>query len=156
MEHPHDCTRSLNGKGGARHGREAPSQVRISDLIVPDPVVIAPGDSVVEAAQVLAAYDIRGLPVVDGTGRLVGMVSQTDLVRLWASAVGDWRDLRIEDVMTTPALTIYPAATIQEAAELMTNQNVARLVVIDETTGKVVGLLSDSDLVRAVRPRAGT
>jgi CBS domain-containing protein len=133
-----------------------PSQVRISDLIVPDPVVIAPGDSVVEAAQVLAAYDIRGLPVVDGTGRLVGMVSQTDLVRLWASAVGDWRDLRIEDVMTTPALTIYPAATIQEAAELMTNQNVARLVVIDETTGKVVGLLSDSDLVRAVRPRAGT
>lgn len=133
-----------------------PSQVRISDLIVPDPVVIAPGDSVGEAAQVLAAYDIRGLPVVDGTGRLVGMVSQTDLVRLWASAVGDWRDLRIEDVMTTPALTIYPAATIQEAAELMTNQNVARLVVIDETTGKVVGLLSDSDLVRAVRPRAGT
>lgn len=133
-----------------------PSQVRISDLIVPDPVVIAPGDSVVEAAQVLAAYDIRGLPVVDGTGRLVGMVSQTDLVGLWASAVGDWRDLRIEDVMTTPALTIYPAATIQEAAELMTNQNVARLVVIDETTGKVVGLLSDSDLVRAVRPRAGT
>lgn len=133
-----------------------PSQVRISDLIVPDPVVIAPGDSVVEAAQVLAAYDIRGLPVVDGTGRLVGMVSQTDLVRLWASAVGDWRDLRIEAVMTTPALTIYPAATIQEAAELMTNQNVARLVVIDETTGKVVGLLSDSDLVRAVRPRAGT
>ncbi len=133
-----------------------PSQVRISDLIVPDPVVIAPGDSVVEAAQVLAAYDIRGLPVVDGTGRLVGMVSQTDLVRLWASAVGDWRDLRIEAVMTTPALTIYRAATIQEAAELMTNQNVARLVVIDETTGKVVGLLSDSDLVRAVRPRAGT
>ena len=133
-----------------------PSQVRISDLIVPDPVVIAPGDSVGEAAQVLAAYDIRGLPVVDGTGRLVGMVSQTDLVRLWASAVGDWRDLRIEAVMTTPALTIYPAATIQEAAELMTNQNVARLVVIDETTGKVVGLLSDSDLVRAVRPRAGT
>lgn len=133
-----------------------PSQVRISDLIGPDPVVIAPGDSVVEAAQVLAAYDIRGLPVVDGTGRLVGMVSQTDLVGLWASAVGDWRDLRIEDVMTTPALTIYPAATIQEAAELMTNQNVARLVVIDETTGKVVGLLSDSDLVRAVRPRAGT
>jgi CBS domain-containing protein len=132
-----------------------PSQVRISDLIVRDPVVIGPGHSVVEAVQVLAAYDIGGLPVVDGTGRLVGVVSQTDLVHLWASAGGDWRDRRIEDVMSTPALTIYPAATVQEAAELMTDRNVARLVVIDETSGNVVGLLSDSDLVRAVRPQAG-
>lgn len=130
-----------------------PSEVRISDLIVRDPMVIAPSDSVVEAAQVLAAYDIRGLPVVDGTGQLVGVVSQTDLVRLWASTVGDWRDLRIQDVMTKPALTIYPAATVQEAAQLMTDQNVARLVVIDESSGNVVGLLSDSDLVRAVRPQ---
>lgn len=127
-------------------------QIRISELIARDPVVIAPGDSVVEAAQILAAYDIGGLPVVDGTGQLVGVVSKTDLVRLWASNVSDWRDLRIADVMTAPALTIHAAATFQEAAEKMSDRSVARLVVIDESSGHVLGLLSDSDLVRAVRP----
>jgi len=132
-----------------------PAQIRISDLTIRDPIVIAPQDSVVEAAQLLAAYDIRGLPVVDGTGELVGVVSQTDLVRLWATAATDWRELRIRDVMTTPALTIHPAATIREAAEKMNDRSVARLVVIDETSGSILGLLSDSDLVRAVRPDSG-
>jgi CBS domain-containing protein len=128
------------------------SQTRISALIARDPVVVAPGDRLVEAVQVLAAYDIRGLPVIDGTGELVGVVSQTDLVRLWASTASGWRDLPVRDVMTTPALTIHAAATFKEAAELMTEQGVARLVVIDETSGMVLGLLSDSDLVRAVLP----
>jgi acetoin utilization protein AcuB len=128
------------------------SEVRISDLTARDPVVVAPGDRLVEAAQVLAAYDIRGLPVVDGTGELVGVVSQTDLVRLWASTTSGWRDLPVRDVMTAPAVTIHAAATFEEAAELMTKRGVARLVVIDETSGTVLGLLSDSDLVRAVLP----
>jgi CBS domain-containing protein len=128
------------------------SEVRISDLTARDPVVVAPGDRLVEAAQVLAAYDIRGLPVVDGTGELVGVVSQTDLVRLWASTTSGWRDLPVRDVMTAPAVTIHAAATFEEAAELMTKHGVARLVVIDETSGTVLGLLSESDLVRAVLP----
>jgi CBS domain-containing protein len=128
------------------------SEVRISDLTARDPVVVAPGDRLVEAAQILAAYDIRGLPVVDGTGELVGVVSQTDLVRLWASTTSGWRDLPVRDVMTAPAVTIHAAATFEEAAELMTKRGVARLVVIDETSGAVLGLLSDSDLVRAVLP----
>jgi acetoin utilization protein AcuB len=128
------------------------SEVRISDLTARDPVVVAPGDRLVEAAQVLAAYDIRGLPVVDGTGELVGVVSQTDLVRLWASTTSGWRDLPVRDVMTAPAVTIHAAATFEEAAELMTKRGVARLVVIDETSGTVLGLLSESDLVRAVLP----
>jgi CBS domain-containing protein len=131
---------------------ERPSRIRISDLIVRDPAVIAPGDRLVEAAQILAAYDIRGLPVVDGTGQLVGVVSQTDLVRLWASTFSGWRDIPVRDVMTAPALTIHAAATFKEAAELMTERSVSRLVVIDETSGMVLGLLSDSDLVRAVLP----
>lgn len=127
-------------------------RIRISDLTARDPLVVAPGDPLVEAAQKLAAHDIRGLPVVDGTGELVGVVSQTDLVRLWASTAGAWRDTPVRDVMTAPALTIHAAATFGEAAELMTQRNVSRLVVIDETSGKVLGLLSDSDLVRAIRP----
>ena len=131
---------------------EQPSSIRISDLIARDPVVVAPEDRLVEAAQILAAYDIRGLPVVDGTGELVGVISQTDLVRLWASTVSGWRDVPVRDVMTAPALTIHPAATFKEAAERMTKRNVSRLVVIDEQSGAVLGLLSDSDLVRAVQP----
>jgi CBS domain-containing protein len=55
--------------------------------------------------------------------------------------------------MTAPAMTIHTAATFMEVAQKMTAQDVARLVVIEKSSGNVLGLLSDSDLVRAVRPR---
>jgi CBS domain-containing protein len=126
------------------------SQIRVSALNAKDPVVVAPDDPLGEVAQILAAYDVRGVPVVDSTGELVGVVSQTDLVRRWASTITDWHNVPVRDVMTAPALTIDPAATFKEAAELMTRRSVARLVLIDATSGMVLGVLSDSDLVRAV------
>lgn len=126
------------------------SLIRISDLVANDPVVVGPEDRLGEVAQILAAYDVGGVPVVDGTGELRGVVSQTDLVRLWASTIADWKDLPVRDVMTTPALTIHAAATLKEAAELMTRRSISRLVLIDEMSGMVHGVLSDSDLVRAV------
>jgi CBS domain-containing protein len=126
------------------------SQIRVSALNAKDPVVVAPDDPLGEVAQILAAYDVRGVPVVDSTGELVGVVSQTDLVRRWASTITDWHNVPVRDVMTAPALTIDPAATFKEAAELMTRRSVARLVLIDATSGMILGVLSDSDLVRAV------
>jgi CBS domain-containing protein len=126
------------------------SQIRVSAMIAKDPVVVAPDTRLGEVAQILAAYDVRGVPVVDGTGGLVGVVSQTDLIGRWASTVSDWQNVPVRDVMTAPALTIDPAATFKEAAELMTRRSVARLVILDATSGTVLGVLSDSDLVRAV------
>ena len=122
----------------------------VVDLMVGDPVVVAPDFPVVKVAEVLADYDIGGMPVVDAARRLVGVVSQTDLVRLWASSVppSEWSGLRVRDVMTQPAVTIRGSATLRDAARRMTKHDVDRLVVVGDDTETALGVISASDLVR--------
>ena len=52
----------------------------VSSLMTRSPVVVADDDAIACVAELLAGYEITGLPVVDATGRLVGVISQTDLV----------------------------------------------------------------------------
>lgn len=93
------------------------SKTLVVDLIAGDLVVVAPNVPVDVVAELLADHDIGGLPVVDAGGRLVGVVSQTDLVRLRASSVpwSAWSVLLVRDVMTQPAVTIRGSASLKEA-----------------------------------------
>lgn len=127
------------------------SRALVIDLMASDPIVVSPDVPVVKVAQVLVDYDIGGLPVVDGSGRLVGVVSQTDLVRLWASQVpsSDWPALLVRDVMTQPAVTIRGSASLRDAARAMTKRDIDRLVVVGDDSETALGVISDSDLVRA-------
>jgi len=127
------------------------SQTLVVDFMAGDLVVVAPNLPVDVVAAVLADHDIGGLPVVDGAGRLVGVVSQTDLVRLQASPVpwSAWSVLQVRDVMTQPAVTIRGSASLREAARAMTERDVDRLVVVGDDTETALGVISDSDLVRA-------
>lgn len=130
---------------------EGESRALVIDLMAGDPIVVAPDVPIVKVAEVLADYDIGGLPVVDQAGRLVGVVSQTDLVRLWASQVpsSDWPALLVRDVMTQPAVTIRGSASLRQAARTMTKHDVDRLVVVGDDSETALGVISDSDLVRA-------
>ena len=123
----------------------------VVDLVAGDPIVVAPDASLAVVARTLEDYGIGGMPVVDG-GRLVGVVSRTDLVRLWASPDPslDWRSLAVREVMTQPAVTVRGSATLQEAAHVMADRNVARLVVVGEDADVALGVISDTDLVRAI------
>lgn len=124
----------------------------VVDLMAGDPIVVTPDLGVIKVAQILADYDIGGLPVIDVDGRLVGVVSQTDLVRLWASSVApsDWPAMLVRDVMTKPAVTVRGSASLREAARAMTEHSVNRLVIVGDDAETALGVISDSDLVRAL------
>ena len=126
------------------------SRALVIDLMAGDPVVVSTDVPIVKVAEILADYDIGGLPVVDASGRLVGVVSQTDLVRLWASSIAssEWSTLLVRDVMTQPAVTIRGSTSLREAARLMSERDVDRLVVVGDDTETALGVISDSDLVR--------
>jgi CBS domain-containing protein len=128
------------------------SETLVVDLMAGDPIVIAPDVDLLRVAQILSDYDIGGLPVVDVEGLLVGVVSQTDLLRLSASSVQSsaWGAVLVGDVMTRPAITIRGSASLTDAARLMTERNVDRLVVVDDDAETALGVISDSDLVRAL------
>ncbi len=118
----------------------------------PDPIVVWPDTSVAEIAEVLDRAGISGVPVVDWSGFLVGLVSQSDLLRvrateeLWA----DWSRLSARHIMSRPVLTVTTDITVHEAARRMEAQHVHRLVVVADDGETPVGVLSATDLVHAM------
>ncbi|MFF5054997.1 CBS domain-containing protein [Micromonospora sp. NPDC000663] len=117
-----------------------------------------------EIVDVLLRRDVSAAPVVDGFGRVLGMVSEADLLhrieragepaqrRVFESR--HRRDARSRsealvagDLMTAPAVTTYPEATLAAAARLMDREQVKRLPVLDDL-GRLVGIVSRADLLR--------
>lgn len=123
----------------------------VADMMTIDPVVIRVDDSLEQAESAMRAYGISGLPVLDAGGRLVGVISQTDL--LWRgdlpiSSLLRHRGsgLRVGELMSAPALTVPMGATLGEAARTMRANRVHRLVAVDDA-GRPVGVLSATDYV---------
>lgn len=122
----------------------------VGDVMTPNPVSISEVASLAEATSLLESRKISGLPVVDTNGTLVGVLSQTDLIRAQANPQlqANWRGLAVREIMTTPALTIPATAGLDEAARVMGERRVHRLVVTDDAATPI-GIISASDLVRS-------
>jgi CBS domain-containing protein len=127
------------------------SEPTVANLMTSSPVVVTEDDAIAGVAELLAGYEITGLPVVDDADRLVGVISQTDLVRLRGSTVpwAGWHGLMVRDLMTKPAKTIAGSAPLDEAARRMTAEHVHRLVVVDNRQ-RLIGVISESDIVREI------
>ena len=82
----------------------------VADFMTIDPIVTSPDARLEDAERLLEAYGISGLPVVEEGGRLVGVISQTDLLRGGGDIRGAARmrstGLRVGEVMTSPATTV--------------------------------------------------
>jgi CBS domain-containing protein len=126
-------------------------QLRVADLMSIEPISIEESAPVRLAQQLIDRHAVSGLPVVDAGGRLVGVISQTDLVRVHADEALriQWTAWRVSAVMSCPALTIDSTATVSEAAGAMEQHHVHRLVVVDAQR-RPTGVLSTLDLVRGL------
>jgi CBS domain-containing protein len=120
----------------------------VGDLMTRSPVVVTEDDPIVAVADLLSGFEITGAPVVDGDGRLVGVISQTDLLRARGAAEWQgWHGLLVRDLMTAPAKTVAASTPIDEVARLLMSQHVHRLVVVDRL-GEPVGIISGGDVIR--------
>ncbi|WP_170149646.1 CBS domain-containing protein [Rhodoplanes roseus] len=146
--------------------------MRVKDFMTSPVITIAPERPIAEAAQLMIDNRISGLPVVDPAGRLVGIVSERDLLRRranggparrphWLQLMTEravleheperFHTLKVGDVMTGTPLTVTEATSIEEAGKLLEQRRIKRLPVVRGQT--VVGVISRSDLLRAL-PRA--
>jgi CBS domain-containing protein len=123
----------------------------VADLMTIDPVSIGPDAWLADAEQLMELYDVTGLPVVEDGGAVVGVVSQTDLLRDGTSVTRPTSKritrLHVADVMTSPAITVDVDTPLVEAAKLMQDKKIHRVVAVSKA-GHAVGVLSSMDFVR--------
>jgi CBS domain-containing protein len=123
----------------------------VATMMTASPIVISEHESIAGVAELLAGFEISGMPVVDQGDHLVGVISETDLVRLEGAAIPwtGWHGVLVRDLMTYPAQTIVGTATLDDAARLMTALGIHRLVVVDDDQIPI-GIITQSDLVREI------
>lgn len=108
-------------------------------------VTVAPETSVAAMVAELTTRRIGALLVMEGD-RVVGVVSERDIVRALAGHRGEALALSARDVMTSPVISISPSDSVARAMALMTDRRIRHLPVMD--SGKLVGLVSIGDLVK--------
>jgi CBS domain-containing protein len=132
------------------------NDVKVKDLMATNVSTLGRNDTLDLADHVMALERIRHLPVLDER-RVVGVVSQRDLFRsALAVALGYGeraqatllKTLMVKEVMSEPAITISPEATIKEAARLMIESKIGCLPVIE--AGRLVGIVTETDILRHV------
>ncbi|GGT61555.1 CBS domain-containing protein [Streptomyces atratus] len=99
-----------------------------------------------EIVETMRRWRISALPVLSDEGRVVGMVSEADLL-LKAQGADEARAVSAGQLMTVPAVTVAPDASIAGAARLMARGHLKRLPVVDDD-GRLVGLVSRGDLLK--------
>ncbi|HSP08715.1 MAG TPA: CBS domain-containing protein [Candidatus Dormibacteraeota bacterium] len=125
-----------------------------------DVVAVGPDEDFKTVARLMHLHEVSALPVVDRAGKLVGIVSESDLLAKERERGANrpllglrWNEDSISaartagDVMTSPAICIAPDASVPEAARLMYREAVKRLPVIDHS-GDLLGIVSRADLLK--------
>ncbi|WP_405982163.1 CBS domain-containing protein [Streptomyces sp. NBC_00158] len=128
--------------------------IKVADLMTDEVVSVAPGTTFKDVAKLLAQYDISGVPVLDDEDRVVGVVSQTDLLAQTVPAPHPSEQSSTAagpptagDVMSAPAVTVHAEETVADAARLMTRRGIERLPVVD-VEDRLVGIVTRRDLLR--------
>ena len=121
--------------------------VRVADVMTPAVVTLLPRTPLGEAAALLADARITGAPVVTAGGRLLGMLSRSDLADPRHQTPG----ATVEGAMTRVLYAVRPSDPVMAAVKLMVMEAIHRVVVVDET-GAMVGILTSMDILRSLLP----
>lgn len=148
--------------GGPEEATVKGSTYLVSDVMTRAVVTVGRTAAFKEIADTMHQWKVSALPVLDGEGRVLGVVSEADLLpkveyRRREPSRLEQRDrlddlakagaLTAEELMSSPAVTTGPDATLAEAARIMARGGVKRLPVVDPT-GQLKGIVSRSDLLK--------
>ncbi|MCY7342704.1 MAG: CBS domain-containing protein [Pseudonocardia sp.] len=109
-------------------------------------VTVGPEATVAELVSELAGHNVGALPVVEG-GRLIGIVSERDVVRRLHAGGAALLGARVADIMTTDVTTCAPGDNVADLARVMTTGRFRHLPVVAD--GELAGIVSIGDLVKA-------
>jgi CBS domain-containing protein len=147
--------------------------MKASDVMVRDVITIGPDDDVSRAAKTLADHDISALPVIDEQRRVLGILSEADLLRreeigtekrhpAWLEAVMPAGRLateyakshgrKVRELMSETVVSATPDASLSEIAALLERKRIKRVPIVQN--GKLVGIVSRANLIQALASAA--
>jgi CBS domain-containing protein len=119
--------------------------MRVKDVMTHGAECVRPANSLQEAAQKMKNLDVGPLPVCGDNDRLVGMITDRDITVRAVAEACDPRTTTVKDVMTPDVVYCFEDQDVQEAARLMKEHQVRRLVVLNRDK-RLVGIISLGDL----------
>ena len=118
-----------------------------ADVMIKDVVTVAETMPLKEITILFKEKRITGAPVVDTNGELVGVISETDIIRKTTS-IGAWSPSTAGQIMTRNAVTVAPDESLQRVCELMFNRRIHRVVVAEGR--QIRGIITTMDILRAI------
>lgn len=128
---------------------------KVEDIMTRDVVKVSPDDPISKIWNLMRETKYAGFPVVDDKGRVIGIITQYDLIKKGYSRIelesesGPKRGPRVREAMTTGVIVVYPWTTLKELAEAMVSKRYGRFPVVDSPRERtLVGIVDREDLVR--------
>lgn len=117
--------------------------MKAREIMTPNVITVRPDNTVEDAARLLTRHRISGMPVVNHEGALLGLVTEFDLISKAGHVVSD--------IMSPGVISVTGDTEVEAVAHLLADQRIRRVPVMEQ--GKLVGILSRSDLVRQIGMR---
>ena len=122
--------------------------MELKDIMVQKVVTVDPDATVKDAAKLMNLCEIGSLMVV-GKGKVVGIVTERDILRKIVEASKDPEKTKVSEIMSTKLLVAAPNMDVVDAAKMMLQRKIKKLPIV--TNKKLVGLVSLTDIARTVR-----
>jgi CBS domain-containing protein len=136
--------------------------MQIREIMTKDPLVAKLSTSIFDAMRTLQSEDIRHLPVIDD-GEVRGIVSDRDLARFSSAALFADPDAArnrlqapVSTIMTSDPVSVEPDDDVDDAIDLMLENRCGALPVVDPEDGRLLGIISYVDVLRAARGHLGS
>lgn len=154
-----------------RHAHERiAGGIPVRDVMTKDVITVRMDADIYDAARLLSEHRISGMPVVDASGRVMGVISEADILSSAGMRKGHtFKDVlrhllgeplpsgkrgeKVGDIMSVPAITTGPDNDVRQVAAILNERRIKRLPVIDKS-GRLVGIISRADIVRAMGKRS--
>jgi len=152
------------------------AMLKVKDIMTKELITVSPETEIVHATKLLLENRINGVPVADETGKLVGILCQSDLIaqqkklpipsfftfldglitltsmKQFEKEVQKIAATTVTQAMTSSPVAVEPDTGIEEVAALMVDNNFHTIPVVDE--GKLVGIVGKEDILRTLIPRS--
>jgi CBS domain-containing protein len=119
--------------------------MKVQQIMTPRPRCCSPDAMLSDAARMMSETDVGEIPVTGNGLKVLGVITDRDIVVRCVATGGDPRNTSVQSCMTAPALTLTEDASLEECARLMAGQQLRRVPIVD-ANGAICGIVAQADL----------